>query len=101
MEEYNPPHNTLELDSISEFICPWRECGDPGLPWVVDDKTFRTRAYKEYNQVGVLKAVRNAHRASSSLSDHEAQFSPTVLSRIVSSHDLKPPLVHSFVDDKR
>ncbi|GJX73787.1 integrase, catalytic region, zinc finger, CCHC-type containing protein [Tanacetum coccineum] len=30
----------------------------------------------------VLKAVRNAYKASSNLSDHEARFSPTVLSRI-------------------
>ncbi|GKE09097.1 hypothetical protein Tco_1412648, partial [Tanacetum coccineum] len=24
----------LVTESIPEFICPWRKCGDPGLPWV-------------------------------------------------------------------
>nr|GFA37600.1 reverse transcriptase domain-containing protein [Tanacetum cinerariifolium] len=33
--------------------------------------------------MGVLYAVRKAHNASSSLSDHEARFSPIVLSRIL------------------
>ncbi|GJR30370.1 hypothetical protein Tco_1106602 [Tanacetum coccineum] len=47
-------------------------------------------------------AVRKAQSASSNLSDQEARFSPTVLSRILSNHDWIPQYCPPcFVDDSR
>ncbi|GJS87348.1 hypothetical protein Tco_0769984 [Tanacetum coccineum] len=52
------------------------------------DECSRNEPCKELHPMGVLKAVRKAQSASSNLSDQEAWFSPTILSKIL----FKPPL---------
>nr|GEV07858.1 hypothetical protein [Tanacetum cinerariifolium] len=49
----------------------------------IDAMPFPYTSLYGVNTMGVLKAVRKAQRASSSLSDLEAWFSPTVLSKIL------------------
>ncbi|GJS41241.1 hypothetical protein Tco_0287440 [Tanacetum coccineum] len=81
--DFNLPEKNLSLELREDTITTLRNAAfDLSILDSVDDMPFPYTSLYGVHPMGVLYAVRKAHKASSNLSDQEARFSPTVLSRI-------------------